>query len=665
MQRFSGLATLCVSALVFCSFEARAQFQPPTPEELKMTADPKYPDAAAVILNYEEKTDDVVGYTSRYMRVKILSEKAKDLATVHLGYFKGAYSIAEVSGRTIHADGTIVPLSVKPADLMVAKQGDAEIRETVFNMPAVEVGSILEYYYQVRSPGYCNDPYWRVQGEYPVRKAHYVFTPCRGIIDGQQGLGGYGVGGRHGQRLTDMMWYVNLPAGKTITPSAAHNFTLAMEDVPPLVNEPWMPPMESQRYEVRFYFTAGTSGAAYWNSEAKYWLKDVDHFAEANGAIKAAVAELTAPTDAPLDKAKKLYAAVQGLDNTAFSREKGKAELKAEGFREARRAEDTWKQKSGSPEDIALLYLAMLKGAGLNAYPMKVTNRQRGLFNSSYLNFDQLDDTVVVLSVDGKETVLDPGEKMCPFGVVSWQHSGAGGVRQTEKGADGWVTPLQGYAENVVTRRGEITVAVDGSMTGKLHLSMTGQEALRWRQRALRVDGDELKKEFDEWLRTQVPGSVDAHVDRFTKLDDSTGELNAYATATGTVGSSTGKRLILPASFFSFGEDRRFTEQPNRMLPVDMHFESQVKDGVLFHLPAGYTVEGAPPAASVPWPQHAVFSLKTVSGPTGVTVMNSLTRAFTFAQPDEYPALRDFYQKVATADQQQIVLTAAAASAGN
>jgi hypothetical protein len=101
------------------------------------------------------------------------------------------------------------------------------------------------------------------------------------------------------------------------------------------------------------------------------------------------------------------------------------------------------------------------------------------------------------------------------------------------------------------------------------------------------------------------------------------------------------------------------------MLPVDMHFESQVKDGVLYHLPAGYAIEGAAPAASVPWPQHAVFSLKTVQGPTGVTVMNSLTRAFTFAQPEEYSALRDFYQKVAAADQQQIVLTAATATAGN
>lgn len=666
MRRIYGLWPLLLPALVFTVTEARAQFQPPTPEELKMTVDPKYPDAAAVILNYDEKTDHVIGFKSVYMRVKVLSEKAKDLATVHVGYIRGPISIAEVSGRTIHADGTIVPLTVKPADLMLAKQGDAEIRETVFNMPAVEVGSIVEYYYQVRAEHYCPTPHWELQREYPIRREHYSFTPCRGILDGQAGLGGFGVIDRHHNVINDMAWYVNLPPGKTLAPTAAHKFELTLEDIPPLRDEPWIPPVESQRYEVRFYFTPGTSGAAYWNSEAKYWLKDVDHFAEPSGGIKAVVAGIVAPTDAPLEKAKKLYAAVQGLDNTAFSRQKGKAELKAEGLKEAKRAEDTWNQKSGSPEDITLLYLAMLRAAGLNAYPMKVVNRAIGLFNVNYLYFDQLNDSVVVLNVGGKEMVLDPGQKMCPFGLASWQHSGAGGVRQTDKGTDAWITPLLGYADNVVTRRGEITMAADGSMTGKLHLSMTGQEALRWRQQAMRVDEDQLKKEFNDWLRTQLPSGVDAHVDRFMKLDDPTAELHAYATATGSLGTTTGKRMMLPASFFSFGEDRRFTEQPNRMLPVDMHFESQVKDGVLYHLPAGYTVEATPPAASVPWPQHAVFSLKTAAGPTGVTVINSLTRAFTFAQPEEYPALRDFYQKVGSTSQQQIVLIAGAApAAGN
>lgn len=126
------------------------QFTQPTPEELKMTADPAYPDAAAIYLFREFKTDDTLHYRSEHVRIKVLTELGKELATVNLGYFRGANTINDIQARTIHADGTVIPLNVKPADLLRAKEGEAEVHQVTFNLPSVEVGSILEYYYQVR-----------------------------------------------------------------------------------------------------------------------------------------------------------------------------------------------------------------------------------------------------------------------------------------------------------------------------------------------------------------------------------------------------------------------------------------------------------------------------------------------------------------------------------
>jgi len=91
-----------------------------------------------------------------------------------------------------------------------------------------------------------------------------------------------------------------------------------------LPHEKWAPPVETQRYEVRFYFAPGNSAGQYWATEANYWLKDVGHFAEATGTIKSAAASLVAPGDSDMDKARKLYAAVQGLENTDFTRKRPK-----------------------------------------------------------------------------------------------------------------------------------------------------------------------------------------------------------------------------------------------------------------------------------------------------------------------------------------------------
>jgi hypothetical protein len=258
--------------------------------------------------------------------------------------------------------------------------------------------------------------------------------------------------------------------------------------------------------------------------------------------------------------------------------------------------------------------------------------------------------------------VVDPAEKMCHFQMVSWRHSGAGGIRETAAGPGPWATPLLPYSANVVVRRAELSVATDGSASGKLQFSMSGQEALRWRQQALLEGEDALKKSFDEWLSTQVPAGVQAHVTHFAKLDDASADLGAYATVSGVPGTATAKRLLLPASFFAHSEDQGFIAQPDRRSPVDMHYAAIYKDGVLLHLPAGFSVESAPPVSAVPWTGFAVYQMKSTANANDLTVTRTLARAFTLLEPSEYGPMRDFYQKVAAADQQQIVLSSGAAA---
>jgi hypothetical protein len=151
-----------------------AQFQQPTDEELKMTADPKAPGADAVYLDIEEIANDPMHYKSTYVRAKVLTEKGKELATVELPYQMGSYKITDITGRTIHPDGTVIPLTVKPEDLMVAKIGETQIGKMVFTLPSVEVGSILEYSYEIRyDDDKFSSPQWEIQRPYFVHKAHY------------------------------------------------------------------------------------------------------------------------------------------------------------------------------------------------------------------------------------------------------------------------------------------------------------------------------------------------------------------------------------------------------------------------------------------------------------------------------------------------------------
>ena len=307
----------------------------------------------------------------------------------------------------------------------------------------------------------------------------------------------------------------------------------------------------------------------------------------------------------------------------------------------------------------------MLRAAGLTAYPFKVVARNQGIFDLAYLTFGQLDDTLVILSTDGKEVVLDPGEKMCPFRTVNWKHSSAGGIRESAQGPAAGTSPQQAYPENKTLRIGDVVVAAHGGITANFRFTMIGQEALRWRQIALRNDPDEVKKQFDHSLESVVPEGVEAHLESFTGLDDPYVDLVATVKAQGNLGAATSKRLMIPGFFFETRGAHPFVAQEKRQQPVDMHYGEIVTDQVTYHLPAGFTVEGAPQDAKITWPEHALLVDKSVPAPGQITIVRQLARAFTLAKPEEYQDLRGFYQKVAASDQQQLVLTTAAAGKGN
>src|SRR5271157_296914 len=266
---------------------SRAQFQPPTQEELSMTSDPKAPGASAVYLYREETADDPHHFSTVYARIKVLTEAGKDLATVHVVYqrnfvfhasgdnssrmgsgtaahwdapdmnhagedvpndtdsFNVHTDVSAIEGRTIHADGTIVPLTGAAADLLKVKKGRNQLNDLSFTLPAVEVGSIIEYRYQVRYDRFDQAPEWQVQQPYFVHRAHYAFTPAEKFSpERNKNAGSAGVEDRaltdvHGQSMTDIRYAPVLPPGAMVKQEASGRYALDMTDIPPIPQEPY------------------------------------------------------------------------------------------------------------------------------------------------------------------------------------------------------------------------------------------------------------------------------------------------------------------------------------------------------------------------------------------------------------------------------------------
>lgn len=653
-----GLAAGVALAALVRPMPILAQFQAPTQEELQMTSEPKASGASAIFLYQEETDDDNLHFHSYYARIKVLTEKGKELATVNIPYSRRMYTITDIKARTIHADGTIYPLDVKPSDLVQAKSKDFQINKMVFTLPNVEVGSILEYRWQLRyDDSSLSSPDWDVQGEYFVRKAHYSFLPYK-FLDQVLGSDGNAAG--------KLLYSYQLPKGDTVEyRKMSGAYVVDVVDVPPIPKEEYLPPMQTLTAQVRFYYSPFHSGEEYWQHMGSKWSKEMNDFAEESKGLKQAVSQLIAPTDSEDLKARKLYDAVMALDNTDFTREKSKAEMKSEHIKPAKNAEDVWTRKSGSSDEIALLYLAMLRIAGIKSYAEVACNRNRVVFNQNFLSMSQFDDVLVLATINGKEIPLDPGAKFSPFGDLDWRHALTSTLRQSEKGTEFSNTPGIPYKEALTARIADVTIAKDGSVTGAVRISMDGPAALRWRQRAISNDEDEVKKQFNEYLKGILPDGVQGDFDHFLALEDYHSQLMGIAKISGSLGTVTGKHVFLPGEFFASKARHPFVAEAREM-PVDMEYPETVIDDVTYRLPDGFTVESAPPDAKIPWASYAGFGTKSKVDKSTVVLTRTFVRGFSMLAAKDYPALRDFYQKVAAADQQQLVLEqAAVASAKN
>ncbi len=633
-----------------------AQFQQSTDEELKMTADPKAPGADAVYLYREETTNFPQQLRSYYSRIKVLTEKGKELATVRIPFEHGYTTVEEVEARTIHSDGAVIPLAVKPEDLVDFKSKYYQKDTLVFTLPSVEVGSIVEYRLQIKFSHGVPSPRWLLQCPYFIRKEHFDFLP--GSLEGTYV-------NEHG-RVVDRLTAAPMPPNAPISIQTAGNrFTVDLADVPPIPDEDWMPPINTIRWRVQFYFTYASNAREFWDNESKFWNLGIENFIHPSNTLKKAAAGLVNAGDTEEQKARKIYAAVMKLDNTDWSRVKSEAERKKDKLKEVHSVDDVWKNQAGPGNAIALIYVALARAAGLKAWPMQVVDRNLALFDYHYLDFGQLDDFIAVVNIAGKDIFVDPAQKVAPFGSLHWAHTLAWGFRESDSGPAEVQTPELDYKENAVARTADLTVGADGNAKGTARIVLSGALALYWRQQALQNDLEELKKEFKEYLVNDLPDGIDVDFDHFAQLEDGESNLTAVVNLSGMIGTATGKRLILPGLFFETRVKHPFVSQDKRITPIDVHFPEMETDNVVYHLPPGYTVESAPRTPEVNWPRIAQMQINSVVKGDSVEVARVLARTFTLLKPEDYDDLHNFYVKLATADQQQIVLARPAAVRGN
>jgi hypothetical protein len=654
--RFNWLALWLFAVAVVLPVTCRAQgFPPLSPEDLKMTSEPKAPGAPAIIL-YREVDRDDNGRTSHednYVRIKILTEEGREQANVEIEFFKTDGDVVNIHARTIRPDGSSADFDGKVFEKVIEKTQGLKYLAKTFTLPEVQVGSIIEYRwtYDLREH-YIYDSHWTLSHPLFTRHARFSLKPYTTDYT----------------PMTLRWTWQGLPPGSSPQQGPDKIVRMEAENIPAFQVEDFMPPPTQLKARVDFIYEEEYLESApdqFWRHVAKKRGGALESFIGKRKAMEEAVAQIVSPSDPPEVKLRKIYDRVQQIRNTSYELHKTAQEEKREKEKPVENVEALWKRGYGDGQQLTWLYLALVRAAGFEAYGVWASSRSEYFFNPKNMENRKLNANVVLVKLNGKDLYFDPGAAFTPFGLLTWPETGVPGLCLDKEGGT-WVnTALPPSSESRIEHVAKLRLTETGNLEGKLTVTYTGLEAMYRRLEERNADEVARKKSLEDRIKRQIP-STTAEVELTNQPDWSHSETPLVAEYHVNIqdwATNAGKRTVIAAGLFTAVEKHIF-EHTNRVHPIYVDFPYEKDDDVTIELPAGWQV------SSVPAPHteegHIItYHLKVDKDGSALHLTRKLSWDFLLLEPKYYPALRNFFQTVRTGDDEQIILQPAAASASN
>ena len=248
--------------------------------------------------------------------------------------------------------------------------------------------------------------------------------------------------------------------------------------------------------------------------------------------------------------------------------------------------------------------------------------------------------------------------------MLPWYETGVNGLKLDKDGGSWLRTTLPGADESGIRRAAELKLSDTGDLEGKLTVTFTGLEASHRRIEERLADDAERKKFLEDEAKDSIPAACDVELTNHPDWKSSTPPLVAEYTlkVPGWV-SGAGRRVLLPVGLFSAPEKHLF-DHADRVHPIYFTFPFQRVDDIDIELPLGWQI------ATVPAPQkqdaHIIIYSMNAENKKGTLHLNrTLNVDVLLLDQKYYASLRNFFQVVRTADEQQVILQPGGTSASN
>ena len=635
-----------------------SKFDAVSEDEVKMTSYPRDTSADALIIYQKVDRrvyitpagDFMVDKTNR-LRIKILKESAKDLATFRMVYRTDGdmgEKITDIKVFTYNWENGKVVKTKMSKDYIFDKKFSDKANSISFTAQNVKAGSVLEVTYTRKNQHFWDLGEIDFQGQYPINciEANVTFPEyfkynvlSRGIKyfdlntrrETETLVTGYGANVDYGT-VQEIYRAVNVPALKAESHLyCVDQFYSAVEyelrtiqlprQLPKNFGSSWTD-VDKQVYDSRIC-TEITSGCKF--------KKEVDAIKASGKPFREQVVEI-----------RKLI-----CDKVKWNKEVRLVPSSAS---------SVIKDGSGSTADINALVGNALNYAGFEVHPVLVKLRTSGEFADFHVATDVFDTFILRITEKGGESVfLDAARSEAYLNVLNDNYMIIK-AREVSKGSvSKWVN-LTRLCENTTNFDVVAKLDEDGLMTGKMTVTAKNNESYD-----LKKFFNSYEKEEDLIAKLENGNSYTVENVSSTNMKEYTPECSMsfdFEQQMQSSQSQDGDLIYLKPIIETMHPDRYFKSE-TRSVPIDIDHINTLVYHITIEIPDGYTFEQIPASeqmGAMGTDVRASVEHKTSDDGKTLEVTYTVIENALYVDPRNYSGYRHFWQQLVKTENETIVL---------
>ncbi|WP_291530713.1 DUF3857 domain-containing protein [Bacteroides sp. UBA939] len=637
----------------------------PSNEELSLTTYTPDTTAKAIYLFHKGVTGFTYNerfrlFTEHWVRIKILKPQGVSHADVTIPYYapddqdKEKDRILDLDGCSYNLENGKIVKSRLKRDFISDERVNSSYRVLKFSLPAVKVGTVIEYHYKLISDYSVHIENWMMQEEIPMIYNQYQITipnvfvydvefRGRPYIDIVEANSSMQAKGHIGDGITKVDRDFTISARKLTFTS--ENLAAIRQDE----SYCWCP----ADYKIQVSFNLqGTNypsegykpySAEWGDVDQQLTKKENEGFGKYLVWKNLYVEEIRQLTNsAELDFNRKVVKTFQLL--------KQKLSWNGEYRLYSENLDKVIEKGSGSNADLNFIFINMLRTNGIKAYPVVMSRRSLGMLPYHFPSLQKLNTFVVAVYDDAKDkyVYLDSSMDVPALNVLPLELSVnkarilSPDVPENKK----WVN-LQDISVNQAVMQINATVQ-DNLITGRRTTILKGHQALEYRKEHLQQDSLVNKQE-------QAKEKLTISNLKQTDTDDDFTIVKEGFDFVLEAEKSDDHIYINPLIFPQLTKNPFI--QSERILPVEFPYPHKIRLICTLTLPEGYKIEEIPRTQAVKTEDNKL-QCKYMFQRTGntVTVDYSFNLNHSVLAPEYYKQLQEMWHTAVEMNQSLIVL---------